>query len=617
MTKVPATTTSLVPPWDAAETAQGRPIDAVWTFEVGATVRELWPFLTDTSSFNQRLGLSEMHFEEVDGRLRGRQRVAGMQLEWEEVPWEWDFGRGLSNARIYGRGLSHIVRARYRVESIGDTRTRLTIYIGSIPRTWWTRLLLHVGLRSLRAGFARALGEIAGEIAAYRDLAGTAPTPVRHPVELNRPRLDQVADLLTRDGVAPELLTRLRELVERAPDSELDRIRPRALARHWEMKLGPILEGFIRACHRGLLALTWDVVCPHCRGVRAELENLGSLPAGGRCDVCDIDFDVSDPNALEASFHLHPGIRDVPRRWYCAAEPATKPHILIQQRLAPGEERTLPTLLSDGIYRLRLRGGRAYRLLVLESEGTTDEVTWYGASGDSTDRIVRSPEPTLHLVNNTDETHTFVVAESAPDGDALRVSDVFDVPFFRDVFSTQAVAAGIRLDVGVRTVLFTDIVGSSRLYHEVGEATAFAQVRQHFVAVYGMVARHGGAVVKTIGDATMVSFKSEREAVAAAIELQRFFRPGNPETDLRIRISIHAGACYAVQLNSNVDYFGATVNLAAKLQAAVDAGAVVLTDAVQGAVEDLLAPFDTKALTFQTPWAGSGATIQVHHIQVS
>lgn len=77
---------------------------------------------------------------------------------------------------------------------------------------------------------------------------------------------------------------------------------------------------------------------------------------------------------------------------------------------------------------------------------------------------------------------------------------------------------------------------------------------------------HNGAVVKTIGDAAMLAFTDSLQCLKTALELQRRFT-GNPETgNVLLRISIHAGPCLAVNLNSGVDYFGNTVNFAAKLQ---------------------------------------------------
>ncbi|MCA9696608.1 MAG: adenylate/guanylate cyclase domain-containing protein, partial [Myxococcales bacterium] len=83
---------------------------------------------------------------------------------------------------------------------------------------------------------------------------------------------------------------------------------------------------------------------------------------------------------------------------------------------------------------------------------------------------------------------------------------------------------------------------------------------------------------KTIGDAIMASFADPADAVAASIAMQRRFGADHAESKLRIRITLHTGPCLAVNLNTGVDYFGTTVNLAAKIQSAADAGQVAFTE---------------------------------------
>ena len=86
-----------------------------------------------------------------------------------------------------------------------------------------------------------------------------------------------------------------------------------------------------------------------------------------------------------------------------------------------------------------------------------------------------------------------------------------------------------------------------------------------------------GAVVKTIGDSMMAAFSHPDSALAAAIEIQRKFRPGIQ--DIALRVSVHRGTCLAVKLDSNIDYFGSTVNYAAKMQKVTKGGQIALSKA--------------------------------------
>jgi hypothetical protein len=94
---------------------------------------------------------------------------------------------------------------------------------------------------------------------------------------------------------------------------------------------------------------------------------------------------------------------------------------------------------------------------------------------------------------------------------------------------------------------------------------AFAEVRSHFLKAYEAVKNNDGAVIKTIGDAVMATFTHPLDALKAAVEMQKYFNGKNPETRLRLRVTMNTGSCLAVNLNSNIDYFGNTVNLGAKI----------------------------------------------------
>jgi class 3 adenylate cyclase len=91
--------------------------------------------------------------------------------------------------------------------------------------------------------------------------------------------------------------------------------------------------------------------------------------------------------------------------------------------------------------------------------------------------------------------------------------------------------------------------------------------------------------VKTIGDAVMAAFVSPRQAVAAAIDIQRQIAAFNRESHVEdgasppivIKLGVHSGPTIAVTLNDRLDYFGSTVNMAARLQGQSEGGDIVLS----------------------------------------
>ena len=143
-----------------------------------------------------------------------------------------------------------------------------------------------------------------------------------------------------------------------------------------------------------------------------------------------------------------------------------------------------------------------------------------------------------------------------------------------------------RLKITSLTFLFTDLKGSTELYERVGDIAAYDLVRAHFEILHEIVAAEAGAVVKTIGDAVMATFASPDHAVAAALRMRAAMDQLSREhgqhghQDLLLKIGIHEGPCLAVVLNDRQDYFGQTVNIAARVQNLADERAIFVTSPV-------------------------------------
>src|SRR3954465_9332137 len=135
-----------------------------------------------------------------------------------------------------------------------------------------------------------------------------------------------------------------------------------------------------------------------------------------------------------------------------------------------------------------------------------------------------------------------------------------------------------RLKITSLTFLFTDLRGSTELYDRVGDLAAFDIVRAHFQLLTDIVAQQGGAVVKTIGDAVMATFPSPERALKAALRMREAIN--GLRDDLLLKIGIHEGPCLAVVLNERQDYFGQTVNIAARVQGLADSPAICATRSV-------------------------------------
>lgn len=563
-------------PWPQTLIEKNFPLDCLWHFPLKIEIDQIWPFLIDTSSFNAYLGLPEIEFEEVSGKLYGKTQYGAIQMEWHEVEWEWEYGKTVKNARDYSRGIGSYSRGIYLLEPSDNGSLDLYVYFGWIPKGRLSRWVLQWSIKRLHQKFHQALLHIT-ECVKTGEACLTPPSILTIGSNTYQ-KIDVIAQQLKRLPINQPLVERIINFVKTAGDHELERIRVRVLARQWQVDERDCLVVFLHATRQGLLLLTWDAICPHCRNSRQDIQNLGDIPEKVYCEVCQIDFDLTELNAIEVTFHVHPSIREVTPHLFCSAEPSTKPHIQLQVHLNPQETKTLSTLVGSGHYRMRQRGSKVYDWVQVHAALATDVLVWEEPNNR---QLSIGAHPILKIQNRTPHAQTYILEKYESDQEALRPTDIFNLQEFRDLFSEEAIASGMRLDIGEQTLLFTDIVGSTKLYVEQGDIHAFTEVKRHFVQIYNTVQQQRGAVIKTIGDAVMAAFNDPLDAFKTALLLQNYFTPQNPQTDILIRISLNLGPCMAVQLNNNIDYFGTTVNIAAKIQRFCDAGQIVFTEAIR------------------------------------
>lgn len=127
------------------------------------------------------------------------------------------------------------------------------------------------------------------------------------------------------------------------------------------------------------------------------------------------------------------------------------------------------------------------------------------------------------------------------------------------------------------TVMFTDLVEFSTWALRVGDDHVLELIRAVDTATSAVVGRHGGRVVKNLGDGTMAVFADAEQAIYAAFEAITAisaievdgYRP-------QLRVGLHTGMPRAV----DDDYLGVDVNIAARVGAAAGAGEVFISDAV-------------------------------------
>jgi class 3 adenylate cyclase len=143
-----------------------------------------------------------------------------------------------------------------------------------------------------------------------------------------------------------------------------------------------------------------------------------------------------------------------------------------------------------------------------------------------------------------------------------------------------------------RTILFTDIHGSTEFTQRLGDRAAMELVRSHDLVVRTSLSDHSGHEVKHTGDGIMASFDSAVMGVRAAQQVQRSLAllPESPRGALRVRIGIAAGEPV---VESN-DLFGTAVQLAARLCGRAKPGGILVHESVRESIDDESISFRTR-----------------------
>jgi class 3 adenylate cyclase len=422
---------------------------------------------------------------------------------------------------------------------------------------------------------------------------------------------------LLRQSADPEAAGAIEELVQDAPDRDLCRVNVIDFARQAGVDEERAVTAFLHAARLGLFELSWNVLCPGCGGVLDTSTTLKSVnkeeydcalcAAGYRPtldEMVEVTFTVSrrvrriaahDPHELPFAEYFRQifwgsGI-DVPDDF----EQLVEEIVLDQVELPPGEKALLSLQLPAEFVIVIDPVTHGTQFLDVKGEPTRERQNLslvFDKLRAPTGTVTLRPGPLrLTLENRTDtrllpglwiagdKLHT-LLAKRRP---FLTAKRLLTNQVFRDIYGTDTIDVEQRLKITSLTFLFTDLKGSTELYERVGDLVAFDLVKAHFRVLNEIVASEAGAIVKTIGDAVMATFPTPNRAVSAALRMREAMRDlndGHNREDLLLKIGIHEGPCLAVVLNDRQDYFGTTVNIAARVQGLADSRTILATRSV-------------------------------------
>lgn len=420
-----------------------------------------------------------------------------------------------------------------------------------------------------------------------------------------------------RQSADPEVADAVERLIREAPDFELSRINLLAFAARTGLDEEKVIAAFLRAARLGLFELSWNVLCPGCGGVLDASATLKSVRSEAySCSLCAAGYEPTLDEMVEVTFTVSPRVRRIAAHdpehlsmweyyrqifWGSGidlpadAEQLMEAGTLEAIELPPGEKAIVSLHLPAEFVIVFDPVTHATQFLDVKGEPTHERQSLsllFNKVRAPTGTMEMRPGPLrLTLENRTGERvlpALWIAGETLHDllgrrRPFLTAKRLLTNQTFRDVYGTDTLDVDQRLKITSLTFLFTDLKGSTSLYDRVGDLTAYDLVRAHFQVLNEIVAAQGGAVVKTIGDAVMATFPTPDRAVMAALRMREAMRRLNEERrseDLILKIGIHQGPCLAVTLNDRQDYFGQTVNIAARMPSLAVARSIFATGPV-------------------------------------
>jgi class 3 adenylate cyclase len=448
----------------------------------------------------------------------------------------------------------------------------------------------------------------------------------------------------------------IEALVREGGDRALHRVNVFDFAAAHGLREDRALGAFLHAARLGLFDMSWNLLCPGCGGVLDANATLKTVRRDTyNCALCGAGYQPTLDEMVEVSFTVNPRVRRIAahdpealpiweysRQMYWSSgidlpaddrvfEALVERMVIDSAALAPGDERTLSVTLpaqfcivfdpvTHAAQFIDVQGAPARSPQALRVAFRSPPVP------NTTVRLQPGP---LEL---TFENHTSVrvlpgLFIAGHDLHALlgrrkrylTAKQVLSNQTFRDLHRTDALDVDQRLSLTSLTFLFTDLKGSTEMYERVGDLVAYDLVKAHFRVLNDVIAERSGAVVKTIGDAVMATFPTPAQGLDAALRMRDAMRALNEargREDLTLKIGLHEGPCLAVTLNDRLDYFGQTVNIAARVQGLAVSRAIFATQPVieHPAAARLLSETGITPMAQECTLRGISETFRVYQI---
>lgn len=541
-----------------------------WKWDLASKGEDLWKLVSNTNLFNYKSNLAAVHVKKSSTELNTPEKILtikkfGFSFDYFEEPFEWVYPKKFGVVRKFLNGPIDTFHMLLQLKDRDNGGTELNYKIVVKPKNLFGLLTIpiQIGILSFKA-FDKVFRKFDEDIRLNVKVDLQKESLLN---DLQRRRVLSILPELKSVSQSPSIVDKLIELIEFGDEYTVKDMRPYTFADIWGEDRIETLRTFLYATRYSLLDLQWDLLCPLCRGAHQSPKKINDINSHLHCESCNIDYRINFDKLVEVTFIPNETIRKINLVEYCVGGPLVTPHIIAQKNIEVGREETVSLVLEKGRYRIRTWKFPSGQLLNASETGNTKIHLSIDENGWKNEEFTISLSPTLTLENKTNEVQQFIIERMEWSDQSTTASEVIALQTFRDLFSEEVLKPGEQISVGSLCILFTDLKSSTQLYRQIGDATAFGLVLDHFKLLKEIVEKNEGALIKTIGDAVMVVFKSPLNSIKFIMQSrQALCEQSGDLKKLKLKAGANYGTCIAVNLNEKLDYFGSTVNFAARLE---------------------------------------------------
>jgi len=436
----------------------------------------------------------------------------------------------------------------------------------------------------------------------------------------------KIQGLLQYPSLNQTTVQKISAILKTLDDWNLFRINPFRFANQHDLNEHEVVEIFVHGAKIGLLDFSYNMLCPICHSIVHHHHSLAEVEENEfYCGICDINVPIHLDEQVEVSFTIPPSIKTLAINPYSDIPSYTRYNFSDNYQESPEFAKILKELILNGFFvlapderktiTLNITPEQFYQLTCLENNASVfihttsnGEIPSQNIDVDllpgafSPSKLQLPPgDYKLSITNQTNNTlGGFIMNFSQIDKRKIKeIKQKYPstvIPFFtakmllnqqsfRELFRVQHLPETLSLSIKNLTIMFTDLRGSTEMYDKAGDVFAYQLVKAHFKTLTDVVRQFSGAVVKTMGDAIMATFSHPLDGFLASLNMLSKIEQLNKTWKYKgyqigLKVGLNEGPALAVINDERFDYFGQSVNIAARVQGLAQAGEIWVTQSI-------------------------------------